>query len=116
MTAKMSKERFPTDGDISGLILIPYDSVASGGPAAGETVTGQTSGAKGTVFQFYANPKRVAIGTVRNGPGSTLGTPFLPNENIEQDSNTAKTLLTSAIQKLTSNLISTGGQVGTDTA
>jgi len=89
---KISRDRFPTAGNQSGAVYMLFGLSTAGGPVSGATCVGLTSGATGTCVISYENPNRIAFANVMNGPGGTMGTPFLPNEVIEQVDTPSKTV------------------------
>ncbi len=103
---KISKERFPTAGDHSGAIYMLFGASAGRGPTSGESCVGLTSGAVGVCIGYYENPERIGIASIINGPGGPLGTPFLPNEVIEQVSSPSRTVTILPQPKITTSIFS----------
>jgi len=105
----LSKERFPTAGDDSGVVYMLFGASGGRGPTSGTACIGLTSGATGICAGYYENPDRIAISSIINGPGGPLGTPFLPNEVIEQVGDVGRTVTILPQPKTTKNASATAG-------
>ncbi len=99
ITAKMSKKRFPTDGNRAEAILYPYSAKKGRGPSIATRCIGLTSGATGLVTGFYKSPDRIHISLVTNGQGGDAGIPFLPNEEVEEVGDDTRGVTLSAVLK-----------------
>ncbi len=108
---KLSKSRYPTSGKtIVNDLYLDYDSSTGRGPAQEQPIIGKTSGATGVVMGYLKDPDRVIVRTTANGAGGVLGTPFLPNEVIEQVSDDNISVTLSSSLKQTSSASASGGK------
>ena len=105
----ISKERFPTAGDESGVVFMLFGASGGRGPTSGTACIGLTSGATGVCVGYYEDPERIAIASIINGPGGPLGTPFLPNEVIEQVGDVGRTVTILPQPKITKSIYSVAG-------
>jgi len=103
---KISKERFPTAGDESGVVYMKFGASGGRGPLSETACVGLTSGATGICAGYYEDPERIAIASIINGPGGPLGTPFLPNEVVEQVGDPSRNVTILPQPKITKSIFS----------